>query len=280
MRDDECAVWTVTALVDVRHKKGTFIPCEVTACGLRASNGILDSYILFLTDKRPATELISRIGAAKVYADSLMNQLIPRDVQGFIRDDRKDFSFVAKYGTVVAIEICGFYEMLRRMHTSDLFPHFKSFYNKLNTGCVQHPPLVRQCEISDTFIAAAGLFTADDPKVHATAALELAQVAFTEAQHLSQSTGLDLRVQIGIAAGGPLLCGLVGDTVKSFTATGTVVEDAMTFADLSLPGHVLTHVIVKDLLPEFQFSTGPALPDGSEGWLTNGAVADPPATPE
>jgi hypothetical protein len=269
----------VTAAADCRHADGSSIPCEITACGLRDSGGLLESYILFLHDKRPETELIGKIDAAKVYADGLMNQLIPRDVQGFIRDDRTDFSFIAKYATVIAVQICGFYDLVKRSNLSDFFAHLKTFYGKLNTGCVQHPPLVRQGEISDTFVAAAGLFTVDEPKVHATAALELAGVAFVEAKTLSEATGLDIRVQIGISAGGPLLCGLVGDTVKAFSATGTVVEDALTFADLSSPGRVLTAAVIKELMPDVQFATGPPLPDGSQGWFTQGIAPEAAPAP-
>jgi class 3 adenylate cyclase len=232
----------------------------------------LESYVLFLTDKRPETEMMAKIDSAKVYADGLMNQLIPRDVQGFIRDDRTDFSFVAKYATVIAIEVCGFYDLVKRFDVPELFPQLKGFYNKLNTGCVQHPPLVRQCEISDTFVAAAGLFTIDEPKVHAAAAVEFAIVAFAEAKQLSESAGFDVRIQVGISAGGPLLCGLVGETVKSFAATGTVVEQAMSYADISSPGQVLTTSAVKELLPDYQFTTGPLLLDGSQGWFVQTAT--------
>jgi class 3 adenylate cyclase len=266
MQRPDCELWKVSANLDVRTMDGSLVACDVVGCGLRSATGALESFVLFMTDTRPAIELQGRIEAAKAYADGLANQLIPRDVQGFIREDRTDFCFIAKCATVVAVQICGFYDLMKRLGPPIFFRTLKAFYAKLTTGCVQHPPLVRQGEISDTFIAAGGLFTADEPKVHSGAALELAGIALDEVKCFSEVTGSEVRVQIGISVGGPLLCGLVGRAAKAFAATGTVVEEALALADLAAPGKVLVSGGVKELLTEQAFEDGGLLPDDSHAW--------------
>jgi class 3 adenylate cyclase len=111
---------------------------------------------------------------------------------------------------------------------------------------------VRQSELSDTFIAVAGLFSADEPKVYAHAALEFAKDVLDEIQ----GTETELRVLIGITVGGPLLCGLAGTTNNIFTASGSAVEEAVALTELSAPNKVLVSAATKELLLNVDFDPG------------------------
>jgi class 3 adenylate cyclase len=114
--------------------------------------------------------------------------------------------------------------------------------------------------LSDTFIAVAGLFTADDPQVYVRAAVEFAKDTLDEI-HQSET---DLRVLIAITVGGPLLCGLTGTTQHTFVASGVAIEEAISLTELSSPNKILVSPGAKELLPGIEFdSTG----DSSLGYF-------------
>jgi hypothetical protein len=132
------------------------------------------------------------------------------------------------------------------------FEHVRTLWASLGVFCAQHPPLLRQPALSDTFIAVAGLFSADDPQVYAQTAVEFAKDVLSEIQ----TTETELRVLIGIAVGGPLLCGLAGTTGGIFNASGAAIEDAISLAEVSAPNKVLVSGSAKELLTEVDFDPG------------------------
>lgn len=262
MQVPDCTDLEMNTFVDCRCADDSMIPCKAALFGVKDISGLANNFILFLHDTREDEHILKEIQAAKDEVLRLMNQLIPSDVRGFIRDDRTDFTFVSKCATAVAIQICGFHDMLRRTTQENLFEQIHKLFSIFEVECVRHPPVMRQKHVGDVFLAVSGLFIADEPKVKAQAAVQFACDAVDEALRMNDpdsDENLHIKVQVGIATGGPLLCGLSGDEVQTFDASGKVIEEAMYLADLSYPNHALCCERTKEVLPNTEFDPGPTI---------------------
>ena len=72
------------------------IRCEANLYTVTDFNGNISNFVLFLQETKDILAIEAKLKEAKEEVTKLMNQLIPSDVQGFIRGDRKDFSFLSK----------------------------------------------------------------------------------------------------------------------------------------------------------------------------------------
>mgnify|MGYP001118240252 CR=1 FL=1 len=96
------------------------VRCEASLFPIEDYNGVRNNFILFLGETKENLSMEAKLKEAKDEVTRLKNQLIPSDVQGFIRGDRKDFSFLSKTVTVVAIQIYGFFESIKKIGYKDV----------------------------------------------------------------------------------------------------------------------------------------------------------------
>jgi hypothetical protein len=81
----------------------------------------------------------------------------------------------------------------------------RELWARLAGTCARHPPLLRQSVFADTFVVIAGLFSAESPPFYAQLPLDFARDVIESMQ------GGEIRVPVGVAVGGPVLCVLAGD---------------------------------------------------------------------
>lgn len=246
-----------TFLTVCRTANDVMLNVEATLCGIVEISGVANNFVLFLRETEKEAEFKRQMYEAKEVTSKLMNQLIPSTVQGFIRDDRKDFAFIAKTSTVVAIQIVGFYDEMKRAGTTDFITKISHFYNKIDVSCVKHPPMMRQKQVCDLYLAIGGLFNEDTPKAIAQSAIAFSMEIVEDTVHSVENFGLDFRVQIGITTGGPLLCGLIGSDIKEFNATGHLIEEAMLLAENSMPCRIAISEGTRNILENADLEKSP-----------------------
>jgi class 3 adenylate cyclase len=228
----------------------------------------VDGFLLFMSDTSEESKMTAQVHEAKERVARLKNQLIPSDVQGFIHDDRTDFSVVTKTVCVVTVQVSTFTAHMKHIGTVPFLEQLRDFFGRVAVLCAQHPQLMKQSEFADTFIAAGGLFSADDPAVYAQAAVAFAKnvLDFVE-RRVAKEGEAEFRVQIGIALGGPLLCGLTGLEEKSFVAAGAVIEEALSLAEVAPPNKIIVSLAAKGAMKDEEFDPGPALIDGAPSFF-------------
>jgi class 3 adenylate cyclase len=252
MRKSECETFHWTHSVNCARADDSLFGARVEVEGVRdISNGV-SGFLLFFAESGEEERMAAQLREVRERVSRLQNQLIPSDVQGFIRDGRTDFAFQTKTVCVAAVQISAFTAHLRQMGTAPFLECVRTLWARATIRCAEHPPMVRQSGLSDTFIAVAGLFSADDPKVYAKAAVEWAKDVLEGVQR----TEPELRLQIGITVGGPLVCGLAGTTHSIFTATGAAIDDAVSLAEVSTPNRILVSAAAKELLADVEFEGG------------------------
>jgi len=228
--------------------------------------------------------------------------LIPRDVQGFIRDDHADFSFTTPNATVVALTISDFWDKLKSSqkgqlsstrqknsikssmkltnlgksigidsmieksirtsaklvqndtqdqvfeNENDFFHQVHEFFLKLEGACMRNPPMIKHKILVNTMIAICGLFSEKGlSATHGQTAIAFAN----EAKDLANQDGWKL--SIGIATGGPLLCGLVNNNPKSFEVASDVIEEAIELANNSGSTRILVSAATKDIASDSNY---------------------------
>jgi PAS domain-containing protein len=267
MRKSGCEDCHSTANVNCTRADDSLFACRVDIDGVPDVSGGVGGFLVFLVECSEERRMTSQLHDAREHVTRLQNQFIPSDVQGFIRDGRTDFAFQTKTICTVAVQIATFAAHLRQAGAIPFLERVRILWGKFGVLCAQHPPLVRQSEFSDTFVAVGGLFSADDPKVYAQAALDFSKDVLEEIQQNES----ELRVLIGITVGGPLLCGIAGTTQNTFIASGEEIEDAISLAELSSPNKILVSPSTKDLLPDVEFDPGG---DPTRGYFVHMAVAE------
>lgn len=248
------------------------VRCEANLYHIPDSTGTNKNYILFLSEKKDDMIMDKNLKEAKEEVTKLKNQLVPSDVQGFIRGDRTDFTFLSKTVTVVTLQIYGFFDLLKKEGYEKFFPKLDKLFQHLEVGCVQFPPMMKQRQFTDTFIAIGGLFNVtDDAKLHAQAAMAYAtkMIEDTANSEETDSFGDEFRLQVGISTGGPLVCGLVGDQLKVFDCAGPLLTEAITLAENSLPSRILISQSTKDLLSENTFESAMVINHSQTFWVPN-----------
>jgi PAS domain-containing protein len=170
MRKLGCDSFHWAGSVNCTRADDSVFGCFTEVEGVLDTSMSISGFVVFLAESAEEERMATQLREAREHVMKLMNQLIPSDVQGFIRDDRTDFAFLPKTVCVVAVQIATFAAQLRQVGTLPFLERVRTFWAKLGTFCAQHPPLVRQAELINTFIAIAGLFSADDPTVYAKVA--------------------------------------------------------------------------------------------------------------
>lgn len=230
------------------------VRCEASLFPIEDYNGVRNNFILFLGETKENLYMEAKLKEATDEVTRLKNQLIPSDVQGFIRGDRKDFSFLSKTVTVVAVQIYGFFESIKKIGYKEFLSKVEKLFVHLENSCIQFPPMMKQRQFSDTFIALGGLFNVTDaPSVHAQAALQYATKMVEDTLDQDNKFEFDFRIQIGISTGGPLICGLVGEEIKEFDAAGPLITEAISLAENAAPCRILVSQSFKELLPDSTF---------------------------
>jgi PAS domain-containing protein len=252
MRKPGCENYHWTGNVNCARVDDSIFACRANVEGVPDLSGSLCGFLVFLAESAEEQQITKQLKEAKEHVTRLQNQLVPSDVQGFIRDGRTDFAFHTKIVSVVAVQIGTFAAHLKQAGGPPFLERVRRLWGRLGVFCAQHPPLLRQAELTDSFIAVAGLFSADDPRTYANASLDFAKDVLEEVQ----TNEPELKVLIGITVGGPLLCGLTGSIEQTFVASGEAIEEAVSLAELSGPNKVLVSAATKDLLPDVEFEPG------------------------
>jgi hypothetical protein len=128
---------------------------------------------------------------------------------------------------------------------------------------------LRQPGFADTFVAVAGLFSGDEMKAYAQLAIDFAKDVLLE----MRAGDFEFRLLIGVAVGGPVICGLAGATEQAFVASGKMIEDAVSFAEMSSPNKILVSPQVRKLATETEIDPGG---DDTKGYFVHIAIQDAP----
>ncbi|KAH0786374.1 Adenylate and Guanylate cyclase catalytic domain containing protein [Histomonas meleagridis] len=220
------------------------------------------SFLIFFKDQTEDFQLQTEIQKAKDKVDHLMNQLIPSDVQGFIREDHQDFSFISKNVTIIAIQICGFFDTLKKNDQEDYLHLITKLYERFDHICNLHPPFIRQRQTPDIYLAISGLFESENNKVpQSKNAVRFGIDVIKDLETIDDNDLKEFSVKVSVAVGGPIYCTVMNiGNQRMFTISGQIIEETHNLLEINAPNRIIMNEIVKnEIVDEMEFEIGPVV---------------------
>jgi adenylate cyclase len=173
---------------------------------------------------------LAEIEAARKRSDELLHVILPREVIAELKgtDEVKPRRY--EHVAVIFCDIAGFTAYCDRLPPHEVIPHLQHLIEAYEEIALRHE-LQKIKTIGDSFMAAAGLFTAVANPVLQCVRAGVEMIAVARAQ----SIGWDVRV--GIHAG-PLVAGVLGRRQYLFDLFGDTVNTAARMESLGAAGSI------------------------------------------
>ena len=109
--------------------------------------------------------------------------------------------------------------------------------------------------IGDVYMAAAGLFTPEEPPVHhATQCVQFGLDVLNVLEEVNTQLNSMLAVRIGVNTGGPLIAGVLGSDKPVFDIIGDTINVASRLQSTGIPGTVQVSEDVYNLINGLNFT--------------------------
>jgi PAS domain S-box-containing protein len=214
------------------------IPCWVSV--LAIFNG--DDVSAFVAILRDETELLAQQNEAelaKKQSETLLFQILPRDIVARLNAGEKDISFSIESATVMFIDIVKFSEYAASLTPQDIMGNLSQIFAGFDEACSKYPLLIKIKLIGDVYMCAGGLFAPDvAPAAHAEQMIRFAIDALQVIEAINEKLGIGLAVRIGVNSGGPILAGVLGTDRPTFDIIGDAINVAARLQSTDPPGKI------------------------------------------
>jgi guanylate cyclase len=216
----------------------TEIPCWISLLAL--FNG--DEVSAFVAIIRDETELIRQqeeAEKAKQQSETLLFQILPRDIVARLNAGEKDISFSIESATIMFIDIVRFSEYAANLTPQEIMGNLSEIFAGFDEACSHYPLITKIKLIGDVYMAASGLFSPDVPPAsHAEQMIRFGIEALQVIECVSEKLSTLLSVRIGINSGGPILAGVLGTDRPTFDIIGDAINVAARLQSTDIPGKV------------------------------------------
>ena len=176
---------------------------------------------VILTDRSDVTNKQAMLKREKANVEQNLNRLLPPPIAKSFMNGQTDISFQVPEACVLDANIVSFTPMCMGMSAKAVINTINGIFNEFDTQLPKYPRVTKVKTIGDSYLCVAGIFDADGSIQDA--ACDLVSLAFVmqdlvvslNAQH---NTSIHLR--IGVHAGGPVMCGIVGRDNPIFEVFG------------------------------------------------------------
>jgi PAS domain S-box-containing protein len=166
-----------------------------------------------------------RAQAAKRANHELMSALVPAEVSDCLTAAGQTLSFSVTEASIILIEIAGLQEMACQVTPEQLLGQVQSVLSALHTQLRKCPKMTHIRVVGNVCMCASGLFSSDlDGSVQ-----ELFLFAFQcleDVIDMNAKMITDIELRIGIATGGPIHAGVLGQEKLTFELLGRPIQMA------------------------------------------------------
>jgi hypothetical protein len=140
----------------------TEIPCTINLLAL-FQNDDVSAFVAILRDESALILQQQEAELAKKQSETLLYQLLPRDIIVRLSAGEKDISFSIPSVTIMVINIQKFSEYAANLTPQDIMGNWSLIFAAFDEDCAKYPLLLKIKLISDVYMCAGGLFTPDIP---------------------------------------------------------------------------------------------------------------------
>jgi PAS domain S-box-containing protein len=231
----------------------TQTPCWISLLAL--SNGDeVSSFVVILRDETDLLAQQEEAEAAKKQSETLLYQILPRDIVARLNAGEKDISFSIESATIMFIDIVKFSDYAANLTPQDIMGNLSQLFTGFDEACARFPLLIKIKLIGDVYMCAGGLFSLDiPPQGHAEQMVRFALDALQAVDDVNLKLSAALAVRIGINTGGPILAGVLGTDRPAFDIIGDPINVAARLQSTDIPGKIQISEGTQELLIGLDF---------------------------
>jgi PAS domain S-box-containing protein len=216
----------------------TEIPCWISLLAIFNGDDI-SGFVAILRDETALLAQQNEAEVAKKQSETLLFQILPRDIVARLNAGEKDISFSIESATVMFIDIVKFSEYAASMTPQDIMGNLGQIFAGFDDACSKYPLLIKIKLIGDVYMCAGGLFSPDAaPASHAEQMIRFALDALQVIEAINEKLGIALAVRIGVNSGGPILAGVLGTDRPTFDIIGDTINVAARLQSTDPPGKI------------------------------------------
>lgn len=203
------------------------IPVHCIIIGMRASNDVLQSFVFILKDNTRLYLQKQQAESEKARSETLLYQILPRDIVLQINKGEKDISFNVPSASVIFIDINKFSSYSANLTPNEIMSNLSFYFSVIDDIAAQYETLTKIKLIGDIYMASSGLFNQDIPaETHAEQAILFSLDVIDALENINKSLSSNLQVRVGINTGGPLIAGVLGTDKPCFDIIGDIINVA------------------------------------------------------
>lgn len=227
MRDGQASYFyedSITAVTDSNQ----LLPCHITIIGMKSHNSnSITSFVIILRDQSQLAEQQSQAEEAKRKSESLLYEILPRDIVVKINRGENNISFTVASATISFIDIVKFSEYSAPLTPQEIMANLSLYFGSIDKLLTKYEMITKIKLIGDIYMAAAGLFHPDtDPENHAEQMISFAIDVIHALDEINIRLNASLSVRVGVNSGGPIIAGVLGKDKPTFDIIGDPINVA------------------------------------------------------
>ncbi|OHT09038.1 Adenylate and Guanylate cyclase catalytic domain containing protein [Tritrichomonas foetus] len=219
----------------------TKIPCAITILGMTSQNdeNSIKSFVIIFRNETQLLQQQKEAEEAKKQSESLLYQILPRDIVLRINRGEKDISFSVPSSTIMFIDIVKFSEYAATLTPKEIMCNLSMLFGAFDEALTNYEQLLKIKLIGDVYMCAGGLFSPDEPPVvHAEQMIKFGFDALSFLDETNIKLNAVLSVRIGVNTGGPLIAGVLGTDKPVFDIIGDPINIASRLQSTDIPGNI------------------------------------------
>ncbi|OHT07667.1 Adenylate and Guanylate cyclase catalytic domain containing protein [Tritrichomonas foetus] len=231
------------------------IPCAMTILGITNESGDeVTSFVILLRDESHLLQQQEEAEKAKKQSETLLYQILPRDIVIRLNQGEKDISFSVPSATIMFIDIVKFSDYAASLTPQEIMGNLSLLFAGFDEAISKHDLLIKIKLIGDVYMCAGGLFSPDEPPVnHAEQMLRFGLEALQVLDDTNVKLNAVLNVRIGVNTGGPLIAGVLGTDKPVFDIIGDTINVASRLQSTDIPGKIQISQATFDIVKELDF---------------------------
>ena len=180
---------------------------------------------LIISDRSDLITAQTQLLEEKKTVEQLLDTILPHNIAVSLLNGNRDISFEVEKALVLFSDIVSFTPMSSKMTAKQVMTMLNLLFTDFDTDLATFKRVTKLKTIGDAYVCAAGIFEGDGPIEEA--ATEIVTFATHMQQiipRLNAKHGYKIHMRIGIDAGGPLICGVLGKEKPLFEVIGETVN--------------------------------------------------------
>ena len=232
------------------------IPVHITILGIcDGFSSHAKSFAVIMRDETQLQKQRNEAEAAKAQSEKLLFQILPRDIVNRLNSGETDISFSVSSASIIFIDIVKFSDYAATLSPPQIMENLSTIFARFDTICSNFPLITKIKLIGDVYMAAAGLFTQDEPPSnHASQIVQFGLDVLTALEDVNATLDSSLQVRIGVNTDGPLIAGVLGTDKPLFDIIGDPINVAARLQSTCIPGTVQISHTTYEVIREMNFN--------------------------